>query len=189
MRKITCASRSSSSVSGCPFAPSEASATPNRMAKNTTCSTSPFANASTALDGTMWVKKSTKCISFPCAAYDDTSPLASELTSRPEPGFVTFTTTSPMASETVLTISKYSSALPPTRPTFFRSLMLAIPSTMVRKMTGAITILMRFTNTSPSGRIALAVSGATSPSTTASAMATRTWTVRFRWRGRGTSCG
>lgn len=64
--------------------------------------------------------------------------------------------------------------------------MLAIPSTMVRKMTGAITILIRFTNTSPRGRMAFAVSGATSPSTTASAMATRTWTVRFRWRGRGT---
>src|SRR6476661_9197910 len=63
--------------------------------------------------------------------------------------------------------------------------MLAIPSTMVRKMTGAITILIRFTNTSPSGRIAFAVSGATSPSTTASAMATRTWTVRFRWMARG----
>ena len=47
-----------------PRGPSDASATPNRTTKNTTCRMSPFANASTTLDGTMCVRKSTKRSSF-----------------------------------------------------------------------------------------------------------------------------
>ena len=106
IRKKTCEVLSSTSVSFCPRAPSEARAKPNSTAKKTTCSTSPFAKASTALCGTMCVMKSTKLIVFPCSANFVTSPLASELTSSPAPGFVTFTTIRPMASANVVTISK-----------------------------------------------------------------------------------
>src|SRR5437868_6363954 len=56
----------------------------------------------------------------------------------------------------------------------------ATPSTMVRKMIGAMIIRTRFTKVSPSGFIALAVSGTRTPSSTPSAMATRTRKVRFR---------
>src|SRR6266536_3354139 len=51
---------------------------------------------------------------------------------------------------------------------------------MVRKMIGAMIIRTRFTKVSPTGFIALAVSGARTPSSTPSAMATRTRKVRFR---------
>ena len=45
--------------------------------------------------------------------------------------------------------------------------MFAMPSTIVRKMTGAITIFTRFTKVSPTGFILRATSGATTPSTNA----------------------
>ena len=45
--------------------------------------------------------------------------------------------------------------------------MLAMPSTIVRKMTGVITIFTRFTNVSPTGFIFRATSGATMPSSNA----------------------
>ena len=57
--------------------------------------------------------------------------------------------------------------------------MLAMPRTIVRKMTGVMIIFTRFMNVSPTGLIALAVSGDTRPSSDAQAIATRTWTVRF----------
>ena len=57
--------------------------------------------------------------------------------------------------------------------------MVAMPSTIVRKMIGAITIFTRFTNVSPSGFIARPADGRTTPSSTPSAMATSTWTVRL----------
>ena len=57
--------------------------------------------------------------------------------------------------------------------------MVAIPSTIVRKMTGAITIFTRFTNVSPTGFMARPAAGETSPSRTPKEIATRTWTVRL----------
>src|SRR5512140_193211 len=77
-------------------------------------------------------------------------------------------------------------ALPPTRPIFFTSAMFEMPSTIVRKMIGPITILTSFTNTSPSGFICLASSGLNTPSVTPTATAKRTravrlWLIRFRF--------
>src|SRR5438876_36885 len=47
-------------------------------------------------------------------------------------------------------------AFNPTLPTFFRSFMLAMPSAIVRKMIGEITMRTSAMNVSPSGRIARA---------------------------------
>ena len=79
---------------------------PKRIEKKTICRMSPFAKASTTLEGTMCVRKSLKLIAFPCAAYCETSPRAMDDTSRPAPGLVTFTTMSPIASANVVTTSK-----------------------------------------------------------------------------------
>ena len=64
-------------------------------------------------------------------------------------------------SATVVTTSKYSSALPPTRPTFLKLPMPAIPVTTVQKITRVIIIEMSRINASPNGRIATAVLGRT----------------------------
>ena len=66
-----------------------------------------------------------------------------------------------MTSANVETTSKYSSALPPTRPTFFMLPAPAMPSTTVQKMIGAISILTSAMNPSPSGFSATPVSGLT----------------------------
>ncbi len=75
-------------------------------------------------------------------------------------------------------------AFPPTRPTFLRSCIEEMPSTIVRKMTGPIIIFTRFTNVSPIGFIARAVSGEKTPSMTPRRIAVSTWTVRFLWKRR-----
>jgi len=85
-----------------------------------------------------------------------------------------------MTSESVDTISKYSSALPPTRPTFFMSPIPAMPVTTVQKMIGPITILMSLMNASPSGFIFTASDGAKCPSSTPMMMATNTWKYSVR---------
>ena len=46
------------------------------------------------------------------------------------------------------------SAFSPTRPTFFMSFMLAMPWTTVKKMIGAMTILIIFMKASPRGFMA-----------------------------------
>ena len=84
------------------------------------------------------------------------------------------TTVRPIASANVVTISKYRNAFPPTRPIFFTSATRAMPSTIVRKMIGPITILTSFTNVSPSGRICFASAGSSAPSTTPMATAKST---------------
>ena len=60
----------------------------------------------------------------------------------PSPGRSQLTTTSPMTSANVVTISKYSSALPPIRPTAFRSPVCAMPTTIVENSSGTISPLM-----------------------------------------------
>src|SRR3954447_1144680 len=70
-------------------------------------------------------------------------------------------------------------ALSPTRPTRLRSVVCATPSTMVRKMIGAMTIRTRFTKVSPTGFIARPADGQIAPTSTPSAIATSTRTVRF----------
>ncbi len=57
----------------------------------------------------------------------------------------------PRANATVETISKYTSALTPTRPTSFKLPIAAMPSTTLRKMIGASVMLIRRMNPSPSG--------------------------------------
>ena len=106
MRKKTCVSRSIPSTMPRPTSPMPVSATPKSTAKKTTCSTSPLANASTTLDGTTWVRKSTNFICSPACAYREMSPFAIAVASSPAPGFVRFTTIIPMASAKVVTTSK-----------------------------------------------------------------------------------
>lgn len=105
-RKKTCISRSSIRVTGRPVRPSDASATPNRREKNTTCRMSPWANAPTTLDGTMWTRKSTNRRSFPWAANCDTSAATMREAAIPSPGRTRFITASPIASANVVTTSK-----------------------------------------------------------------------------------
>src|SRR5438445_1808284 len=57
--------------------------------------------------------------------------------------------------------------------------MFAIPRTMVRKMMGPITIFTSFTKVSPTGRIARARDGSSTPSRAPSETAQSTWKVRF----------
>jgi hypothetical protein len=58
------------------------------------------------LGGTMWVTKSTKRMRSPDAVNAETSPPEREPASSPTPGRTRLTTTSPMASAKVVTISK-----------------------------------------------------------------------------------
>src|ERR1035437_2447480 len=180
IRKKTSREVSSTFVSGAAPLPSVTTANPNSTAKNTICRMSPCAKASTGLEGTICIRKSANFIPCPCAAYADTSPFGIALTSSPAPGFVMFTIVSPIASANVVTISKYSSAFPPTRPIFFPWACGVMPSTIVRKMIGPITILTSFTKVSPSGRICFASVGSSTPSATPQATANSTWAVRLR---------
>ena len=61
------------------------------------------------------------------------------------------------------------------RPTSFISPMLAMPTAMVVKMIGAISIRTSLMKPSPSGRIAAPRSGHTTPTTTPRAIAASTW--------------
>ncbi len=67
------------------------------------------------------------------------------------------------------------SAFRPTRPTFFRSPIEAMPWTMVQKMIGAIIILMSAMKASPSHLSDLPVAGSYQPSRMPSAIAISTW--------------
>ena len=69
----------------------------------------------------------------------------------PAPGCTTWLTIMPMTRARVENVKKYSMALPVTRPTFFRSLMAAMPVVTVRKITGAMIILTSLMKPSPRG--------------------------------------
>src|SRR5678816_4471090 len=60
--------------------------------------------------------------------------------------------------------------------------MFEMPSTMVRKMMGPITIFTSFTNVSPTGRRARPRAGSSAPTRAPSATAHKTWNVRLRAR-------
>ena len=79
-----------------------------------------------------------------------------------------------MRSANVETTSKYKSALPPTRPTFFMSCTPAIPDTTVQKIINVTTMVISRMNASPSGFMATAFAGLKCPSSTARVVATRT---------------
>ena len=80
----------------------------------------------------------------------------------------------------MVTTSKYSSALTPTRPSFFMSLMPAMPVTTVQKMIGAIIMRISLMKPSPSGFIFSASGGLNTPSATPSTIATSTWKYSAR---------
>ena len=75
------------------------------------------------------------------------------------PGFNTLATIRPMINAKVEITSKYNSALPPTRPTFFMLPAPAMPRTTVQKMIGEISILTSAMKPSPSGLSFTPVSG------------------------------
>ena len=106
MRKNTCDRRSRTSTSGLAVGPMAVSETPKRTAKKTIWRISPLAKASTTLEGTMLVRKSTNFMDSPALVYWVMSPLVRRVTSTPSPGRVTLTMTRPMARAKVLTISK-----------------------------------------------------------------------------------
>src|SRR4051794_37302597 len=60
---------------------------------------------------------------------------------------------------------------------------LAMPTTTVVKMIGAIIILISLMKPSPRGFIAVACAGRSTPSSTPTAMATSTWKYRWAYRG------
>ena len=133
----------------------------------------------------MCIRKST--VVWPCAfaAYEATALPSSVAGSmlKPTPGFSTCVAIRPSTSANVETISKYSSALPPTRPTFFMSCMPAMPVTTVQKMIGPITILISLMKPSPSGFMSTAKSGEKWPSAMPMMIATITWTYSTLWIG------
>jgi len=71
----------------------------------------------------------------------------------PAPGCTTCATIMPTISASVEKNRKYAIALANTRPTVRRWVMLAMPVTMVRKITGAMIIFTRLMKASPSGFI------------------------------------
>ena len=161
MPNSTRVSPSMKSVTTLPRSPRCASTLPNSSAISRICRISPCANASTIVFGMMCIRKST--VDCPCAfaAYDATALPSSVAGSmlKPTPGRRMCVAARPSTSAKVDTISKYSSALPPTRPTFFMSSMPAMPVTTVQKMIGPITILISLMKPSPSGFMSVAIDG------------------------------
>lgn len=94
----------------------------------------------------------------------------------PAPGWTRWLTSMPMISASVEKVRKYSMALPATRPTFFKSLMAAMPDATVRKITGAMIIFTSLMKASPSGCICCPSSGLNAPSKTPTTMAKITCT-------------
>ena len=102
---IACAVLSSTSSTGCPFAPIAASAMPKNSEKITTWRMSPRAIASTTEVGNMCSRMSHACCWF-CtiaAAADVSAPIGSV---SPAPGLKTFTSSSPRKSAIVVATSK-----------------------------------------------------------------------------------
>ena len=148
------------------------------------CSAKPTSNASTRVGST---GMSPGIMSSRKATVEFSSPLAPDSygsSCSPEPGWMMLPTTRPMASAKVDMVMKYSSARPPTLPTVAALAIEPTPSTMVQKMTGAISILISATNPVPSGLSALPRSGANrptaAPSTTAAiTMMYSQWVLSF----------
>src|ERR1700676_1776142 len=134
----------------------------------------------------MFTRKARSPASFARSTYVATAFASSVRGSMfsPEPGCSSSATPMPMISAIVDTTSKYSSALTPTRPTFFRSDTDAIPCTTMQKITGAIIMRISATNASPSGFSFTAVCGANRPSRMPHAMAISTCTYRMEYHRR-----
>ncbi len=175
--KNACPVRSIPAMIGRPRSPKCMSAKANTTEKNSTCRMLPSAKAPTTLLGKMWKMKSYQWEIVPCSMSPPTVSVTLILPTSaltPAPGFVTFMTTSPRTSATVVMSSKYSSAFPPIRPTFFTLSIDAMPATTVQKMTGVMTILIRLTNARPTGSSAIPVSGENWPTRMPATMPTST---------------
>src|SRR5471032_3080266 len=94
----------------------------------------------------------------------------------PTPGATTYARIRPTIRARVVITSKYTSALPPTRPTFFRSPAPAMPCTTTQNTIGATIIEISFRKASLKILRLTAKSGTAIPSTIPSKSATRTWT-------------
>ena len=95
-------------------------------------------------------------------------------TFMPAPGWNTKASTRPITSAMVVSTSKYTSALMPTRPTRFRSPAPAMPCTTTQNTSTGMIILISLMKPSPKGLSLTANSGENSPTRmpTASAMST-----------------
>ena len=92
----------------------------------------------------------------------------------PAPGCTTLATTRPTTRASVEKNRKYAMALPNTRPTVESCDMPAMPVTMVKKITGAMIILISLMKASPNGFMAAPYSGSKWPSSTPRMMAITT---------------
>ncbi|SOY52951.1 hypothetical protein CBM2585_A200080 [Cupriavidus taiwanensis] len=81
----------------------------------------------------------------------------------------------PSASAMVVTTSKYTTALMPTRPTFFSSPAPQMPATTTQNTIGPISILISLIKASPSGLSLAANSGNARPSAVPITRAISTW--------------
>src|SRR5947209_1691207 len=117
---MICARLSIARTIGCPFSPTAETASANKTLKATICRTSPRAIASIMLDGNACTIVPTKVCGCACEICLTMS-MFSLARVTPAPGFVKFTTASPMKSAAVVAISKKISALIPIRPTFFKA--------------------------------------------------------------------
>src|SRR5262245_59359796 len=171
------------STSALTRSPSPNSARPNSTENRRTCRTSPRAKAPTIVSGMTFSRKSIVLRCWAPVVYAETElrSAVAGLNPTPSPGFRIDTTTSPMTSAIVETISKYRRARSPIRPTSRIAPMCAMPTTTVVNTIGAIIIFTSLMNPSPSGRIAAAFSGATNPKNTPIAIATSTCTYRLEY--------
>ena len=120
--------------------PIAAAATPKKILKITICNISLLDMASNMLFGKTC---STKLIKLKDFVFPSKSlaPLVSALLNAiPSPGLKIFTSTSPINKLTSDAVINHNMALPPTRPTVFKSPNFAIPTTKVLNTSGAIII-------------------------------------------------
>ena len=122
------------------LSPIAAAATPKKILNITICNISLVAIASNILFGKTCSTKLSMlnvCV-FPMTSF---APLISALLkSMPKPGLNIFTNTSPINKLTKEAVTNHNMALPPTRPTVFKSPSFAIPTTKVVNTNGAMII-------------------------------------------------
>ena len=138
---ITLAVASKNASTGLPASPMRVSDTPNSVAKTTTGNTSPSAACWIRLDGN-------RCSAISQASRFTVASVvcAPRSSGNAAPGRSTFAITMPMTRAIVVTISKYSRALPPMRPTAFRSPVWAMPTMIVETSSGTIRPLISWMN-------------------------------------------
>ena len=79
--------------------------------------------------------------------YLEISPPAISSLITPIPGSINVETANPINKATVVTTSKYKSAFPPTRPTFFKLPIFTIPKLIVKKIMGLMNSLTKLIKT------------------------------------------